>query len=135
MRNTDGLILDVTPHEDPVDIEVLERSGHPVLVCHGPEPGHVCSIVTSECPMVQSAHGIVFRLDLDRPTHRVILKRYLEVVSDDVPLVVVVKEGQDEQYADLLSGVQVWVGEPTIAEIDGFAALTETADEFREPTT
>jgi len=120
MKLTSGLILDVTPY--------------PVQVCHGPDWGHVCSIVTGTCPMVDSAHGIVFRLDLDRPVHRVILKRYQESVADDVPLVVVVSPGQEEEYADILTGVQVWIGEPTIAEIDGFAAQTEAADELRDAT-
>ncbi len=81
--------------------------------------------------MVDDAHGIVFRLDLDRPQHRVILKRYQEVIADYVPLVVVVEPGQEERYADILTDVQVWVGEPTIAELDGFAARTESADELR----
>jgi hypothetical protein len=31
--------------------------------------------------------------------------------------------------------VQVWVGEPTIAELDGFAAQTEAADELRNKST
>jgi hypothetical protein len=132
MKDTSGLILDVTPCDEPLDKELLEQMGHPVQVCHGPEWGHVCSIVTGTCPMVDSAHGIVFRLDLDRPVHRVILKRYQESVANDVPLVVVVAPGQEMEYADILTGVQVWIGEPTIAELDGFAAQTEAADEFRD---
>ena len=133
MEETSGLILDVTPYDQPIDKNLLEQMGHPVQVCHGPDWGHVCSIVTGTCPMVDDAHGIVFRLDLDRPVHRVILKRYQESVADDVPLAVVVAPGQEEEYADILTGVQVWVGEPTIAELDGFAAQTEAADELREP--
>ena len=133
MKDTSGLILDVTPFDEPIDKNLLERMGHPVQVCHGPDWGHLCSIVTGSCSMVDSAHGIVFRLDLDRPVHRTILKRYQESVADDVPLVVVVAPGQEEKYADILTSVQVWVGEPTIAELDGFAAQTEAADELREP--
>jgi hypothetical protein len=131
MKDVNGLILDVTPVDDPLDKKLLEQMGHPVLVCHGPEWGHACPIIKGECGMVNSAHGIIFQLDLDRPQHRVILKRYQEVIADDVPLVAVVKPGQDEQYADILRGVQVWTGEPTVAELDGFAAHTETADELR----
>ena len=133
MKDTSGVILDVTPFDEPIDRNLFEQMGHPVMVCHGPEWGHVCPIVTGHCSMVNSAHGIVFRLDLDRPVHRVILKRYQEAVADDVPLVVVVEPGQGEEYADILTNVQVWVGEPTIAEIDGFAAQTEAADEARQP--
>jgi len=132
MEDTGGLILDVTPSDQPIDKNLLEKMGHPVQVCHGPEWGHVCSIVTGSCSMVDSAHGIVFRLDLDRPVHRTILKRYQESVADDIPLVVVVAAGQEEEYADILADVQVWVGEPTIAELDGFSAQTEAADEFRD---
>ena len=44
--------------------------------------------------MVDSAHGIVFLLDLDRPQHRAILRRYREVVRADVPIRAVVKPGQ-----------------------------------------
>ncbi len=134
MKKMSGLILDVTPTDDPVDKKLLEQMGHPVVVCHGPEWGHACPIIAGDCAMVESAHGIIFQLDLDRPQHRVILKRYQEVVDDDVPLVAVVRPGQEETYADLLAGVQVWTGEPTIAELDGFAAQTEAADELRSET-
>ena len=134
MKDTSGLILDVTPFDEPVDKSLLEQMGHPVMVCHGPAWGRVCPIVTGHCKMVDSAHGIVFRLDLDRPVHRVILKRYQEAVADDIPLVVVVAPGQEEEYAEILADVQVWVGEPTIAELDGFAARTEAADELRQAT-
>jgi hypothetical protein len=134
MKDTSGLILDVTPNDEPIDKKLLERMGHPVQVCHGPEWGHVCSIVTGTCPMVDAAHGIVFRLNLDRPVHRVILERYQEAVADDIPLAVVVAPGQEGKYADLLADVQVWIREPTIAELDGFAAQTEAADELREQT-
>ena len=131
MKDMNGLILDVTPVDDPIDKKLLEQMGHPVLVCHGPEWGHACPIIKGECGMVTSAHGIIFQLDLDRPQHRVILKRYQEVIADDVPLVAVVKTGQAEKYAEILQGVQVWTGAPTVAELDGFAAQTETADELR----
>ena len=82
--------------------------------------------------MVESAHGLIFRLDLDRPQHRVILKRYQEMISGDVPIVAVVKPGQEELYADLLAGAQVWTEEPTVAELDDFAALVEASDDSRE---
>lgn len=134
MHDTSGPILDVTSAEDPIDKKVLEQMGHPVVVCHGPAWGKACPIIAGECAMVDQAHGIVFQLDLDRPQHRVILKRYQEVIADDVPLVAVVKPGQQDQYADLLAGVQVWVGHATIAELDGFAAQTEASDEFRQAT-
>ena len=131
MKKPRGLILDVTPVENPIDKKLLEQMGHPVLVCQGPEWGHACPIIAGDCDMVSSAHGIIFQLDLDRPQHRVILKRYQERTADDVPLVAVVEPGQEETYAELLAGVQVWTSKPTISELDGFAAQTEAADELR----
>jgi hypothetical protein len=128
----EGLILDVTPADGEFDRSFLERLGHPVLVCHGPEMGHLCPILKDGCEMVESAHGIIFQIDLDRPQHRAILKRYQEVVAEDVPIVVVVREGQRHKYAELLAGVQVWETEPTVSELDGFAAEVEAADWTRE---
>jgi len=126
--DSESVILDVTPSDGDFDKDFLEKLGHPVLVCHGPEMGHVCPILKGGCEMVNSAHGVVFQLDLDRPQHRAILKRYQEVVADDVPLVVVVREGQKAMYEGLLDRVYVWEGEPTAAELDGFAAEVEAAD-------
>lgn len=128
----EGLILDVTPADGEFDRSFLERLGHPVLVCHGPEMGHVCPILKDGCEMVNAAHGVVFQLDLERPQHRAILKRYQEVVSDDTPIAAVVGEGQRAKYSNLLSGVLVWEGEPNAAELDGFAAAVEAADWSRE---
>jgi hypothetical protein len=128
----EGLILDVTPADGEFDRSFLERLGHPVLVCHGPETGHICPILKDSCEMVNSAHGVVFQLDLERPKHRAILKRYQEVLSDDTPIAAVVAEGQRAKYSNLLSGVLVWEGEPNAAELDGFAAAVEAADWSRE---
>ena len=130
--DVEGLILDVTPADGEFDRSFLERLGHPVLVCHGPEMGHTCPILKDGCEMVDSAHGIIFQIDLERPQHRAILKRYKEVVAEDVPLAVVVREGQRAKYRDLLTGVQVWEAEPTVSELDGFAAEVEAADWTRE---
>lgn len=132
MTGFDGLILDVTPNDGALDKDFLERLGHPVLVCHGPAWGHACPIIKGACPKVASSHGLIFQLDLDRPQHRIILKRYQEVAADDVPIVAVVKPGQEERYADELDGVLVWIEEPTVAELDGFAALVEASDELRD---
>lgn len=126
--DVEGLILDVTPADGDFDRDFLEKLGHPVLVCHGPEMGHLCPILKGGCAMVDSAHGVVFQLDLERPQHRAILKRYQQVVADDVPIVAVVREGQREKYRELLGGVQTWESEPTVSELDGFAAEVEAAD-------
>ena len=124
----EGLILDVTSADGDFDRSFLERLGHPVLVCHGPEIGHLCPILKGDCAMVSSAHGVVFQLDLERPQHRAILKRYQQVLADDVPIAAVVQEGQEAHYRELLAGVETWEAEPTVSELDGFAAEVEAAD-------
>ena len=108
------------------DKDFLERNGHPVVVCHGPDHGTLCPILSATgCQSVTDAHGIIFVLDLDRPQHRSILARYRDVVRPDVPIRAAVRPGQREQYADLLDRVEVWEHEPTVADLDGFAAEVE----------
>jgi hypothetical protein len=126
-----SVILDVTPGDGRFDTRFLESTGHPVLVCHGPDHGTLCPILKDGCSKVEDAHGVVFQLDLDRPQHRAILRRYREVLADDVPLWVSVRPGQEVQYAEQLTDVQVVVGEPGVTDLDAFAALVEAAEEFR----
>ncbi len=125
-----GLVLDVTPFDAAPDKAFLERLDHPVMVCHGPDWGHACPLLKEGCAMVDSAHGVIFQLDLDRPQHRTILTRYQEVLDDEVPIVAVVPTGQETTYRDLLAGIEVWTDAPTIAQLDGFAAQVEAVDEF-----
>jgi hypothetical protein len=128
----EGVILDVTPGTARFERRFLERIGHPVLVCHGPME-EVCPLLhDGSCELLDSAHGVVFQLDLDRADHRRILRRYQEVLSEDTPIRVVVQPGQDEQYAELLAGCQVWTHEPNAGELDGFAAQVEAADRTAE---
>jgi hypothetical protein len=42
------------------------------------------------------------------------------------------EQRKGERYPDVLKGVQVWTDAPTVAELNGFAALVETADELRD---
>ena len=130
-----GIILDVTPGDgEQFESALLEKLGHPVLVCHGPATGELCPIVEDgSCALVESAHGIVFQLDLDKPNHRVILSRYRKHITEDTPLRVVVRPGQDRQYADLLADCQVWTHEPTAGDLDGLAAQVEAADRTKSP--
>lgn len=131
MDNTHGMILiDVAPGEAAdFDQRFLERNGHPVVVCHGPNPGSMCPILTDAgCEWVSDAHGIVFVLDLDRSQHRAILDRYRDVVRADVPIRAVVHPGQRERYAALLDRVEVWEHAPNAADLDGFAAAVESVD-------
>jgi hypothetical protein len=126
------ILIDISDTEaEEFDRSFLERVGHHVVVCHGPDPGAICPILTGVgCSMVDDAHGIVFVLDLDRPQHRSILHRYREVTREDVPIRAVVREGQRAAYADALEGIEVWEHEPTAADLDGFAAEVDAADRF-----
>ncbi|RMH82500.1 MAG: hypothetical protein D6683_02810 [Actinomyces sp.] len=121
------ILVDVPEGDDPVTPELLERFGHVVRICHGPEHGTLCPILekAGHCDLVDEAHGVVFELDLDRPQHRAILARYREILREGIPLRVLVREGQDERYADLLEGVEVWTHEPGVADLDAFSARVE----------
>jgi hypothetical protein len=131
MTEERSVILDVTPGDGQFDARFLEAAGHPVSICHGPDHGTLCPVLKDGCPMVDEAHGVVFQLDLDRPQHRAILRRYREVLSDDVPLWVSVRPGQDAEYVELLHHVHVVVGEPGVVDLDAFTCLVEAADELR----
>lgn len=123
------MLLDVLADEGQFQVATLERMGHPVMVCSGPEAKKLCPILGGHgCEKFEQAHGIVFELDLDRPQHRAILKRYEELARPDLPIRVVVSPDQQERYAHLLESVQVWDHTPSVAELDGFAAQVEAAD-------
>jgi hypothetical protein len=131
MNEAHGMILiDVTPGSgEEFDRSFLERTGHEVVVCHGPDDGVVCPLLTGTgCEKVDRAHGIVFALDLDRPQHLAILQRYHEVTRPEVPIRAVVRPGQRTKYAELLEPFEVWEHEPTVADLDGFAAGVEAVD-------
>jgi hypothetical protein len=133
MEDHRGLILlDVSPGTaGEFDQAILEQLGHPVLVCHGPQEG-TCPLLTDhDCGKFRRAHGVVFKLDLRRADHRAIIERYQELKRPEMPIRVLVSEGDAEKYADLLAGVQVWTHEPTVADLDGFAAQVEAADGLR----
>jgi hypothetical protein len=127
-----GMVLDVTPGDhEGFERHLLEGMGHQVEVCHGPG-GHNCPLLEEgSCELVDEAHGVVFKLDLDREYHRQILRRYRATLADDTPIAVAVEPGQEQTYADLLEGLYVWNHQPTSADLDGFAALVEAADRFR----
>ncbi len=131
MESEHGMILiDVAAGEAAdFDQRFLERNGHKVVMCHGPDHGTLCPILTAAgCSAVEEAHGIVFVLDLDRPQHRAILDRYRDVVRPDVPITAVVRPGQRERYAEVLGRVELWEHDPTAADLDGFAAQVEAAE-------
>jgi hypothetical protein len=124
------ILLDVAPGGDgEFDRSFLEKLGHPVSVCHGPAANEQCPILSGQrCPLFEEAHGVVYALDLDRPDHRAILDRYCREARPDLPIRVVVRPGQAERYAALLADVQMWEHEPSVADLDGFAAEVEATD-------
>ena len=127
------ILIDVTPGEaGDFDRSFLERTGHPVVICHGPDEGALCPLLAGTgCDKVAGAHGIVFTLDLDDAQHRAILRRYRKSTAPEIPIRAVVRPGQRATYADLVDEVEVWEGDPTVADLDGFAAEVEAADRAR----
>ena len=127
------MILDVTPGDhEGFEQHLLTSMGHPVKVCHGPGARDECPLLEEgRCEDVELAHGVVFKLDLEREYHRRILAAYKETIPDDMPVAVSVQPGQERTYADLLEGLYVWTHSPNAAELDGFAALVEAADDTR----
>jgi hypothetical protein len=123
------ILLDVTAGADPFDETMLERLGHPVKVCHGPEHGELCPLLRgARCPDFEDAHGVIFELDLDRPQHRAILRRYRELAREDVPIRAIVSPEQAARYADQLRDIEVLTHDSTVADLDGFAAEVEVGD-------
>lgn len=128
MSDLGAVLVDCETGYLGVQVEFLERLGHPVQVCPGPPHATLCPILSGDgCPLMEEADGVVFALDLDRPQHRAILAKYQELLAEDVPVRAVVLPGQDARYADLLSGVQVWTHEPSTGDMDGFSAQIESA--------
>jgi hypothetical protein len=130
----EGRILFVVPAgADDFTATVLEKFDHPVTTCTGPEPDVVCPLVRGDgCPWFEEAHGIVFSLDLRLPAHQAILREYEHMAADagrDLPIRVVVPAGAVIPD-DLLDAARVWSANPSVAELDGFAAEVEAADRF-----
>jgi hypothetical protein len=126
------VLLDTTsPPDEAFDVSFLERNGHPVIVCHGPEADAGCPLVGGQgCEMFESAHGIVFQLDLDE-ANRGILEQYRQL-NADIPIRVVVRPPQLDRYRELLSRFEILVREPSAADLDGFAAEVDAADRSAE---
>lgn len=125
------VLLDVEAGEGAFDRSILERLGHPVLVCEGPALKELCPLLGGDgCEKFGEAHGVVFALDLDRAQHRAIVQRYRAEAPEDTPIRVIVTPEQAQRYASLLADVEVWAHPPTVAELDGFAAQVEAGDRF-----
>lgn len=94
----------------------------------------MCPILEEgHCDLVDCAYGVIFQLDLDDEKHRDILKRYVEVLDPDIPLRVKVRQGQDESYAQLLDGMEIWTSEPTVSDLDAFSSRVEAYERTARP--
>jgi hypothetical protein len=123
------ILLDVSTGADTFDETMLERLGHPVKVCHGPDHGVLCPLLAGKgCRPFEDAHGVIFELDLERPQHRAIVRRYRELARVDIPIRVVVSPEQAQRYAEELRGIEVLTHDSTVVDLDGFAAEVEAAD-------
>jgi hypothetical protein len=128
-RSRSVVLLDVLEGQGEFERSLLERLGHQVMTCDGPDMKTLCPLLGGRgCAKFDEAHGIVFELDLDRAQHRAILGRYQAEGSAGLPIRVVVSPEQRERYADLLAPVEVWDHSPTVVDLDGFAAQVEAAD-------
>jgi hypothetical protein len=124
------VLLDLpTEASGEFDRSFLERLGHDVTVCHGPDVRTLCPLLGGRaCEKFEEAHGVVFSFDLGRPQHRAILARYRELGRPDLPIRVVTDAALAARYADELTGVTVWTHQPTAGDLDGLAAEVEAAD-------
>jgi hypothetical protein len=124
------VLIDVSEGtEVKLTTELLDKLGHPVLICHGPPHGTLCPLLRDgSCDILDQAHGVIFEFDLDRPQHRAILKRYREILAEDIPIRVVIPAGQDQAYSELLRDIDVSVTELTVGDLDGFAAGVDAYD-------
>jgi len=123
------ILLDASLGEGDFDRGILEKLGHPVVVCHGPREGERCPILGGKrCRLFEAAHGIVFALDLENEQHREILEQYRRKAGPEMPIRVVLRDDQVERFAPLLREVEFWQHEPSVADLDGFAAEVEAVD-------
>lgn len=123
------ILFDIPYGSDVTDREFLEQLGHRVMVCHGPQPGTPCPLLTGEgCALAEAAHGIVFELDLDQDQHRDILAQYKDSLRSDLPIHVAVRSGQASKYPALVKGLKVWDHSPVAGDLDAVAAEVEAAD-------
>lgn len=128
------ILVDSPDTEAVFDRDILSRMGHGILACRGPDVGTICPILDEgHCDMVDDAHGVIFQLDLDQEQHRNILTRYVEVLDPGIPLRAKVRPGQEERFADLLEGLEVWTEEPSVADLDAFSSRVEAYERTSVP--
>ena len=126
-----GTILDIAPAGGAEERDLLEAMGHRVMICPGPGDDGRCPLAEDgSCAVVDAADGVVFRLDLDYPYHRQMLRCYRSELGDATPLHVVVRPGQQQRHAGLLEGMSVSVGDVGGA-LHGFSSQVAMASAAR----
>jgi hypothetical protein len=125
------VVLDVNPNPESLDWEQewLTRTGLPVIRCCGPEVQGGCPILDNgRCRKSHEADGVIFQLDLDRPEHRRILRKYIRQLY--VPIRVVATPEQEKRWAHLLQFVEIFNPPIGPAKLDAFAAeISSTIDQ------
>jgi hypothetical protein len=96
--------------DDWANLEVtsaLRKAGYGVAVCPGPLEHERCPLAGSEgCAIAHGADVVVSSLGLGRRESREVLEA-LRVRCPEVPLVVQVSPGEDEEWPDLLQGCEL----------------------------
>jgi hypothetical protein len=94
---------------------LLREAGYSVAVCPGPAERERCPLTGPEgCAIAHGADVVVSSLGLDREERREVLQA-LRARCPELPLVVEIRAGQDEEWTDLLHGCQL-VRSPVVPE-------------------
>ena len=131
---TSGTVLEVGATAGSSYREVIEDRGHAVVGCGGPDGGRCPLVEDGSCSMVDSAQGVVFRLDLDDDYNRQILTCYRKELGPDVSIQVMAKPGDEVTYADDLRGTVV-LTEDSDSAVDHFSHRVALAEMARQALT
>jgi hypothetical protein len=108
------VVVDI-PAGTPVEPDLLEPLGSPVMVCHGVSGQPWRYTLGGGCETGVHSHGIVFEIDLELPAHRDVLVAYRRHLGEGIPVRVLVTSDQAERWAAELDGVEVWTAGPFAA--------------------
>jgi DNA-binding NarL/FixJ family response regulator len=85
----------------------LRKAGYGVAVCPGPMEKERCPLTGPEgCAIAHGADVVVSSLGLEQAEAREVLQA-LRARCPDVPLVVEISPGQDQEWPDLLRGCEL----------------------------
>jgi DNA-binding NtrC family response regulator len=96
--------------DDSLSLELtsaLRKAGYGVAVCPGPLDHERCPLTGPEgCAIAHGADVVVSNLGLERAEAREVLQA-LRTRCADIPLVVEISPGQDEEWPELLRGCEL----------------------------